>query len=176
MNIAVWSLSPVYLLLAGIPSALTGCFASTFMIANAYIVDITTEQTRSSRTAMVQAAFGFGVPGGFLFSDFLFHKIGYLGSFSVTASLFFLSILYVLIRVKETRGPWAKIHPRSSLTAPIENYSETDRSSIFSLSNIKDSLYVTFRRREHNIRPIILMLIVNMCLIVLVYGKYIYTI
>lgn len=74
--------------------ALTGGYFTNFVGIFSYIGDITTQEERTFRLGLVNLCMMLGYPLGSALSGVLLSTIGYYGIYSLSASLYFLSIVY----------------------------------------------------------------------------------
>lgn len=73
-----------------------------------YLVDITTEQSRTYRMAFLAGLTTLAVPLANLLSVFIYNNGGYIAVWGTVLGIFVINILYVIFFVPETRGKRAK--------------------------------------------------------------------
>ena len=102
--------------------------------------------------------------------------VGYYGIFGTCLVLNVINMTYVMVFLKETRGPRA--HPRysrfqcdSDIGADLGGESERPKS-LLSLDHLKSIFETTFKRRPNNMRTVLLILIAAMILNESVFSKY----
>ena len=72
VNIYFWWIKPEFIILAAIPSALTGGFAVLIMACFAYVSDLSNRNSRTTRIAFVDMMLGAGAPLGMTIFYILF--------------------------------------------------------------------------------------------------------
>lgn len=72
------------------------------MSVYSYMADITSPETRTKRMGLLDVVWYLGGPLGRIMGGWLYHWSGYVAVFSVSAILWFLCFLYVLILVHES--------------------------------------------------------------------------
>ncbi|XP_064095307.1 probable peptidoglycan muropeptide transporter SLC46 [Macrobrachium nipponense] len=165
---AYWmDLPAIFILFSTIPQVFTGGGMTMIMAAFAYITDITKPRSRTTRIALMDFSFVLGFPLGIWLSDIIYYELGYFGIYGISASLFFLTIMYSLIRIEDTRGPFSKLN--------LENVEFTQRPNnmlgdLFDTQNMKDSIAVCSKLRPNNGRGKILALMVSMFLTLFTFG------
>lgn len=95
-------IAPWYLLLAFIPTALSGGLCILILASLCYITDITDESERSWHLAWLDTLISFGVLIGLFSGPALFDTYGYTAVFSTATVLCIAAILYLLLCVPET--------------------------------------------------------------------------
>uniref|UniRef100_T1J6Y9 Major facilitator superfamily (MFS) profile domain-containing protein n=1 Tax=Strigamia maritima TaxID=126957 RepID=T1J6Y9_STRMM len=148
-----------YILVASVPYALGGNTLSVLMAAYAYIADITSISQRTIRFGFVQAAYLCGLPAGVSSGGFIFDKFGYVTVYVVNLILYVITLLYILIFVKESiNGP----------TGQTSKY-----ASLFKLSNVKENMAAVCKKRENNGRFHLALLIATAAISFLpLYAEY----
>ncbi|GJQ82695.1 hypothetical protein Trydic_g19707 [Trypoxylus dichotomus] len=135
------SLSPWYLLIGNIPAAFFGGLAPLMMAVLCYITDVTTEANRGLRMGIVDAMMALGMLLGTISSSFVFAAGGYVLVYGLELLCSILSCLFVKFVIKES----------------IEDSTDEDDTTIFTLRNIKDMFKATFRVRENYGRAILML-------------------
>lgn len=74
--------------------ALTGGYFTNFVGVFSYIGDVTTNEERTFRVGIVNLCMMLGYPFGSALSGVLLSAIGYYGIYSLSASLYLLSVIY----------------------------------------------------------------------------------
>uniref|UniRef100_T1JMB4 Major facilitator superfamily (MFS) profile domain-containing protein n=1 Tax=Strigamia maritima TaxID=126957 RepID=T1JMB4_STRMM len=146
-----------YILVAAIPYALGGNFLTIMTGGMSYMADITDTSQRTVRFGFVQSAFLCGNSIGLLSGGMIFDKFGYITVYVVNLIIYILALMYILIGVKET------IHLPAGQTS---NY-----GSLFKLDNFKENMSSVFKKRQHNGRfHLFLLLIVAAVSFLPLYG------
>ncbi|XP_045598775.1 lysosomal proton-coupled steroid conjugate and bile acid symporter SLC46A3 isoform X2 [Procambarus clarkii] len=174
---AYWmELPSMYILLAAIPRAITGGFITLLMASYSYMADITKIRARTMRIAFLDLAFGLGAPIGVLLSDYLFYRLGYLGIYGVSEIFFFIAILYTIVHIEDTRGPFSKQHLQSPELVHKPSIMCRD---LFDTNHVKDTFAAVMKSRPNKGRARIIMLMAAMCSMLFIYGAinmaYLYT-
>ncbi|XP_018563046.1 uncharacterized protein LOC108904838 isoform X2 [Anoplophora glabripennis] len=86
-----------------IPS-LFGGQTMLIMASTSYIADVSSIEMRTLRLGIVQVVLSVCSPSVSLFSGLLFTKIGYIGILTISATLHFISFIYGLCWIKESRN------------------------------------------------------------------------
>lgn len=83
--------------------AITGGYFTNFVGVFSYIGDITTTEERTFRVGIVNLCMMLGYPLGSALSGVLLSAIGYYGVYSLSASLYFLSLIYGYYTLKDVK-------------------------------------------------------------------------
>lgn len=81
--------------------AITGGYFTNFVGVFSYIGDVTTTEERTFRLGIVNLCMMLGYPLGSALSGVLLSAIGYYGIYSLSASLYFLSLIYGYYTLKD---------------------------------------------------------------------------
>lgn len=101
--LAIDSTWPVEVLYAATLAVdITGTWAVFNMAVYSYITDVTPRKTRVKRMSLLDAVWYSGGPIGTWMGGWLYQKYDYIAVFTVSAVLWFICILYVIIFVKES--------------------------------------------------------------------------
>uniref|UniRef100_T1J6Z1 Major facilitator superfamily (MFS) profile domain-containing protein n=1 Tax=Strigamia maritima TaxID=126957 RepID=T1J6Z1_STRMM len=147
-----------YILLASVPYAIGGNILCMLTGAFSSIADITDTSQRVVRFAIVQTAFICGMPIGSSCGSLVLAKFGYVTVYSINLVMYIITLLYILIFVKET------IH---APTAQTLRY-----AFVFRLSNVTENLASVYKKREHNGRfHIFLLLVIAAISFIPIYGS-----
>ncbi|XP_076058807.1 putative peptidoglycan muropeptide transporter SLC46 [Oratosquilla oratoria] len=176
-NSYVWYLSPEYIILAGIPRALSGSFATLLMASYSYIADLTKLQSRTMRIAFMDAMMFVGAPVGLFISKPIFEKLGYIGIYGIAGGLHFICIIYIIVRIEDTRGPLSRYRLESR---ELSEKSGNMCTNLFDVKNVKETFVTTVKWRENRGRSKILLLMFALCLLVICFSSggldYLYTV
>ena len=143
----------------------------------AYISDITTTENRTMRIGIIDVVAFVGIISGTLLSGFIFKfsGYGYLGVFWTALVIQVFALTYIILFVKESRGP------NTIICSPISEHSSiADRStcsryiSILDISQIADVFKVTFKKRDFHLRSIILVLLAILTCNNIASNRYMY--
>ncbi|CAH1110893.1 unnamed protein product [Psylliodes chrysocephalus] len=97
------NISPWYFLFASIPSMLTGGGCSTVLVITlSYMSDVTTEDTRGVRMAIMEGIIGLGVLFGSTSSSYLFYATNYPSVYAIAGGISTVGILYTIFFVPES--------------------------------------------------------------------------
>lgn len=97
-----WNIAPWYLLLAYIPTALSGGLCVLILASLCYITDITNDSERSGHLAWLDALISIGLLIGLFSGPVVFETYGYIAVFSIATILCIAATLYILLCVPET--------------------------------------------------------------------------
>ncbi|XP_042212999.1 solute carrier family 46 member 3-like [Homarus americanus] len=162
---AYWiELPAMYILFASIPISLTGGTITYFMACYAYMSDMTRERTRTMRMAFLNLGFSLGSPLGFFLGGILFDRAGYLGNFGASALFFLIAIIYAIIRIEDTRGPFSKYNELVPLPRNM-------CSGLFDMKNVKDTVLVVKKLRPNKGRGKIILMMGTLCIFQIVFGS-----
>lgn len=167
---AYWTELPsIYMLLGGVPRAVTGGFITLLMATYSYMADVTKIGVRTMRIAFMDLGMGLGAPLGLLLSDFLFYRLGYLGIYGISGLFFLIAIIYTIVRIEDTRGPFSKHHLEIS---ELANRPDSMLKDLFDTENVKNTCAIVLKSRPHKGRTKIILLMGAMCSLVFVFGKF----
>ncbi|XP_068219406.1 probable peptidoglycan muropeptide transporter SLC46 [Palaemon carinicauda] len=165
---AYWmDLPAMFVLFSAIPQVFTGGTMTMIMAAFSYIADITKPRSRTTRIALMDFCFVLGFPIGIWLSDFIYYRLNYFGIYGISASLFFLTIIYSLIRIEDTRGPFSK-HRLDD--AEFTQKPNTMFRDLFDTQNMKDAIAVCSKLRPNKGRGKILALMTSMFSTLFTFG------
>ncbi|XP_054711636.1 solute carrier family 46 member 3-like isoform X2 [Uloborus diversus] len=141
-----------------IPAFFTGAFGgvvSLLAVVYSYASDLTAYENRTMKYAFIEMASGFAIPFGAMAGGWIYEFFGYAPVFFFSAAGLLFSFFWVLFLLPETRGigntdPWS---------VKIKN--------LFSCKSFKESFIATAKKRPHNGRLQIVLLILSMCFLVI---------
>ncbi|XP_045130613.1 proton-coupled folate transporter-like isoform X2 [Portunus trituberculatus] len=183
-----------YLLVAALMDSLGGGTVSFLTAANAYISDVTSEESRTTRVGLANSIWFLGGPIGTLLGTYIYMYGGYQILFGTSVMLHCISLTYLFF-LPESHGPFAKNKMskaciekseeeqpvRLSFKKPSEIEDDPTRISIwkmfldfFNYERIVDSFRCTFKPRGGFVRIFILLLILCNLLRRLGRGAYMY--
>ncbi|CAG9834865.1 unnamed protein product [Diabrotica balteata] len=150
---AIPYINPWYFMLSSIPSMLTGGFAAFLVTILSYISDISTDETRGMRMAMMEGMLGAGMLFGSLCSSYLYYATNYPSMYGIAAGIIGLNIIYIYFFLSES----------------LENIEhEKSWKDIFKPSDLKGMAHVMTKPRENFNRAIILLMTVIMVLYIFI--------
>ena len=121
--------------------SLSGTWVVFNMSVYSYVADITSPETRTKRMGFADAIWYLGSPMGTFLGGYIYKYGGYVGVYSTSAFIWTLSLLYLIIFVKESR-PKTEIPQKCNV-----------------LTNLKGLFSVILKKRKNFGRPIILTLL-----------------
>ncbi|XP_052751740.1 proton-coupled folate transporter-like [Galleria mellonella] len=137
--------------------AITGGWFTNFIGVFSYISDITTVEERTYRVGIVNLCMTLGYPIGSALSGILLTWIGYYGVFSLSAILYFFSLIYGYYYLEEPK------------TAKLEkNVKKKGRGFLrefFDVSLVLDTFKVAFKKGPGNRRLRVALLLIAVCVI-----------
>ncbi|XP_064091945.1 uncharacterized protein LOC135205167 [Macrobrachium nipponense] len=174
-----------FLLVVTLLDNLGGGTASFLTVTNSYIGDVSSEESRTSRVGLANSLWFLGGPAGTLLGTYLYSKGGYLPLFATSFTFSLLALIYTIVLLPESQGPFAKkssiptsqkdaVARRESVAAVYGLDSVVPKNpsapaheitlgimmkDFFSPKHIFDSFKTTLRKREGNDRFLILCLI-----------------
>ena len=156
---------PVEVLLAApIVVDMTGTWVVFNMAVYSYVADITSPESRVKRMGFLDVVWGLGDPLGRLMGGWLYRWSGYVTVFSVSAILWALCFLYVLILVQESVD-------RSSISS---DSGETRYAHCGRFRHIIILISTAFKKRPGNIRFLLCSLLGLKLMVFLVQGHQMY--
>lgn len=167
-----------YILVAALMDSLGGGTVSFLTAANAYISDVTSEESRTTRVGLANSIWFLGGPIGTLLGTYIYMYGGYQILFGTAVVLHCISLTYLFF-LPESHGPFAKHKSkksqdqsdeaqqiRLSFKKPSEIAEDSSKISIwrmfldfFNYERIVDSFRCTFKPRGGFVRIFILLLI-----------------
>lgn len=155
-----WHLPPSFILVAYLPSGVTGAAMGLFMGVYAYVSATSAQKSRTTRLAIVGVILFFVSPIGKYVGTLIYGRGGYVAVFGTMATLDFLSVLYVLMRLEE--------HPDG---ARADTSSKAGVCDALSPAHLKATFLAVWRPRAGRTRGHILVNIFICCLQVFSLGK-----
>ncbi|XP_069985991.1 proton-coupled folate transporter isoform X2 [Penaeus vannamei] len=187
-----------YILVAALMDSLGGGNVSFLTTANAYISDVTSEETRTSRVGFANSIWFLGGPIGTLLGTYIYKYGGYQILFGTSVLMYAVSLVYLFF-LPESHGPFKKTKTERTeaydtdqqpQTAPSKDSPEAESEKpesdgeeitawkmvcdFFSYDRIVDSFRCTFKARGGMVRAFILLLILCNLLRRLGRGAYMY--
>lgn len=158
-----------YLLVSGVYSFFGG-IACLLIGMYSYLADVTSLRSRTTRIGLLDIFLFAGIPSGTFLSAYIFKYFGYYGIFLSVLVIQTLCILYIVVKIKDTRGPSSDYcYPDSEMdnvpTSTFRRY-----LSIVDFHQLFDVFRVSFKKREHNFRRVIIILIFLMLLNVTIFS------
>lgn len=168
-----------YILIAALMDSLGGGNVSFLTAANAYISDVTSEETRTSRVGFANSIWYLGGPIGTLLGTYIYKYGGYQILFGTSVFMYIISLVYLFF-LPESHGPFKKTkNIENNETLEVDQLSKTKDSpkteivevesekisgwkmvcDFFSYDRILDSFRCTFKARGGMVRVFILLLI-----------------
>lgn len=156
--------SPVWLMI--LPQIIGTLFGGygCFVCSLAYIVDVSTDKSRTIRIAILEGCAAVGIPLGIAIGGGVFKAYRYLGVFATSACIEVIAVLYAIFLLKESNTKliastmWQKIR------------------DLFRVNNIVDSFKAFNAPRERRIK--VIMITILFCQMVKTFameGKYIFS-
>jgi len=152
----------LYSFFGGITCLLIGMYS--------YLADITSLRSRTTRIGLLDIFLFAGIPSGSFLSAYIYEHFGYYGVFFTALAIQIICILYITIKIKDTRGPNSDYcYPESELdtmsSSILKRY-----LSIFDPVQFVDVFRVSFKKRENNRRRVIVILIFLMLLNITIFS------
>lgn len=142
-----YSISPWYYVLASITTALSGGTCALITGVFCYIADVTSEQNRAMKMAIVEAAVFTGLLTGTLSSSFILHWTNAATVFATAAGAVLLGLIYIIFYIEESIQPNELGESNSKLR------------ELFRLDLVSELMQTCFKRRPNYDRLIIWMVI-----------------
>ena len=124
---------------------------SLYMMAiYAYLSDVSTEDKRTKRFAMVDAISPLGYAAGAAIGGILQKQFGYVITFGIGAGTCFLGVLYIAIMIKDSRIV------RDARMVPKDlDRSKQGCKALFDISNIKEGFKTLIQKRSDHKRTVL---------------------
>ena len=150
-NTYFYDWSAYYILFTGL-GCIFGGFTAFLIGIYSYVSDISGNRSRTSRIALLDLFVFMGFPVGTYLSGPIFKYSGYYGVFGSAIGLTFGSMMYTMLMIKDTRGPWSDQGSDQSFEV----------CNAFSIFNVIEVFKVCFKSRPNHGRAVILLLIAAM--------------
>ena len=122
-----------------------------FMMATyAYLSDVSAEDKRTKRFAMVDAISPLGYAAGTALGGILQKQFGYVVTFGIGAGACFLGVLYIAIVIKDSR----KVRDARMVTKDVDR-SKQGCKALFDISNIKEGFKTLIQKRSDHKRTVL---------------------
>ncbi|XP_059079164.1 lysosomal proton-coupled steroid conjugate and bile acid symporter SLC46A3-like [Tigriopus californicus] len=147
----------------------TGGSVCFFLGCYAYISDVSTKKQRTKRLAFLDGLFPIGFFTGLSISGVIKKKWGFIPNFALGMGAAILAVIYTMFFLKDSR-----------LNRPEEVKQSVDLSKskdegppklkrffcaeMFDLNNLKAAFHATFHKRDHGLRPYLILLMVTFIL------------
>ncbi|XP_066939777.1 lysosomal proton-coupled steroid conjugate and bile acid symporter SLC46A3-like [Macrobrachium rosenbergii] len=189
-----------FLLLVTFLDTLGGGTVSFLTAANSYVGDVTSEESRTSRVGLANSIWFLGGPAGTLLGTYIYSQGGYLPLFATSLVFSLIAVIYIMVFLPESHGPFAKktgtessqktilnmrdsvavVYGLESNASKAANQSQQEITigtmikDFFNPRRILDSFKSTLRKREGNTRALILLLIFTSLLRRLTRSPYVF--
>jgi len=169
----VWILNVIfrsasaYFLLGTSLSTIFGGFTTLLIGMYSYLADISSIQARTTRIAIIDVFMLGGMPAGVFLSAYVYKYLGFHGNYGIAILIQIAIIIYIIIFVKDTRGP------NSDYEYSASEYQSTGIMrylSIVDLQHVTDVFEVTFKKRNNKLRRVIILLIALMLLNITIFS------
>ena len=170
LNIHYLHWPATYLLASGV-TQIFGGFVVFLIGMYSYMADITSTRARTTRIGVLDIFLYAGVPAGTFFSAYAYKYGGYYGIYGTILGLQIFVFIYIAIFIQDTRGPYSDFsYPNSEME--IETRGSFKRYlSIFNIQQLADVFRVTFRKRNNDIRSVIITLLALMLINVTIFRE-----
>ncbi|XP_073953582.1 probable peptidoglycan muropeptide transporter SLC46 [Choristoneura fumiferana] len=142
---AISTLSAYYFVLCALPFAMLGGSSAILLGANLIVTDVTTEDNRSFRLALLQGSGFAGVLVGTVASSYVYDAVGYVPLFTFSTTIYLLTFFYTIIFVRET----------------VETAERGGLLRIFKCALLKDMGRACFKKRSILVASILTLLIAS---------------
>ncbi|KAJ8687437.1 hypothetical protein QAD02_023231 [Eretmocerus hayati] len=151
--LSCFDLTIYFYLLPSVPLALLGGYPPVLMTFFCYITDITDQNTRSWRLALLDTAVFVGLLGGLLIGPYVLKNYGYFFVFCLSGFLCLLAVIFTILAIQET------IFPQNGRSL----------RSVFDLTFVKESLCSVTRKKDGFDRCLIWCCIIMLSLHVMIF-------
>ena len=143
----------VFILLATIP-AFTGKVSGFYVVAGAYLTEITTVEQRTMRFNLLDSAAMLGCFTATLTSGLIIKRFGYIGVFVANLGLLLLAILYLMFLLKPALHYNSKFDQKNKVEANILEHGEIKGQNSCSLdpnnNESADAEKISFQEESKN--------------------------
>lgn len=148
--------------------ALGGGNAGILTSTLSYVSDISTQKDRTSRLSTANSLWYLGGPMGTLLAALIIKDAGYNLPLGLVFLTYIACVVYVVVLIKESHGPRAKkelqargsLQPQDSLPKKKEVAVRTMVKDFFDWHRVFESFKTAFKRREGNVRAVLLVVLV----------------
>ncbi|CAL4082157.1 unnamed protein product, partial [Meganyctiphanes norvegica] len=162
-NAMQWDMSAEILILAGFPRALAGGPVTLQMAAYSYISDNAAHESRTFLLGNIVLLYMLGKLLGGLLSDVVLDTCGHDGFFFISLFIFVFCIIYITLKIKDTRGLCL-----SGFTSSC-NFTQS-LLDVATIENLKAGVVAIQRQREGHSRARIWLYILTLCIIAFCTG------
>ncbi|XP_042220976.1 proton-coupled folate transporter-like [Homarus americanus] len=161
-----WPVEVLYLvtLLEALGGANVGILSSTI----SYISDISSEKQRTSRIGTINSMWYLGAPIGTLTGALIIKYSGYDMALGLVLLAYVASIVYVIVFIEESHGPFAKkaLQAQGSLKdVPTMDKKDvraiTMLTDFFNWRHVVESFKTAFKKREGDARSVLMAVIIG---------------
>ncbi|XP_072376203.1 probable peptidoglycan muropeptide transporter SLC46 [Diabrotica undecimpunctata] len=142
-NASTW-----WFIVSGLPSLISGGFASQFIVISAYLIDVSTEKDRAVRLSAFEMIMGASSFVGNLVSARILYATSYEAIFMIAVGLQIISLLYTIFFIPESVKAEKKLKQIPSFKDIWDNI------------NFKQIVQESFRKRENNINAFLFAFII----------------
>ncbi|XP_026328956.1 proton-coupled folate transporter-like [Hyposmocoma kahamanoa] len=133
--------------------AITGGYFTNFVGVFSYIGDITTTEERTFRVGIVNLCMMLGYPLGSALSGVLLSAIGYYGVYSLSASLYFLSLIYGYYTLKDVKKKPSDPNSKGGCIGFVKEF--------FNTKLVLETFNVAFKKGPGNRRKRVVFLLIG---------------
>ncbi|XP_028026391.1 proton-coupled folate transporter-like [Bombyx mandarina] len=143
--------------------AVTGGWVATYMGVFSYISDASSEETRTFRVGIANLCLTAGSPIGSVLSGIILKHAGYYGVFSLSCLLYFISIIYGFVNIKDKVQSFPEKNEKEEAKSPCGFL-----KSFFDIKHVKDTLNVAFKKGPNHRRTKSILIL---AMIAFIYGS-----
>lgn len=141
----------------------TGGYVCFFLGCYAYISDISTSKTRTRRLAFLDGLFPIGFFTGMSISGYLKDAYGFTATFGLSIVFTIATILYTWWFVRDSRTMRPRevveeLEQRRAMNSTVNSPPKSTLNKIFDVENLKQGFHTMFKKREHGVRPYLILL------------------
>ncbi|XP_068239194.1 lysosomal proton-coupled steroid conjugate and bile acid symporter SLC46A3-like isoform X2 [Palaemon carinicauda] len=160
--------------------ALGGGYMCLLSTTVSYISDICSEKTRTARVSTANSIWYLGGPLGTLIGAVIIRYYGYNIALALCLMAYFSAIIYVILFIKESHGPFAKDSDKKDANKNVATLKKENVSVLkmftdfFNWHRVFESFKTAFRKREGNARAVLIVIILCNALWRMSRGFFIY--
>ncbi|XP_045132812.1 proton-coupled folate transporter-like [Portunus trituberculatus] len=155
--------------------ALGGANVGILSATTSYISDITNEKQRTSRMIVANSLWYLGGPVGTLVAAVMIKHVGYHLPLAMVLLIYAVATVYIVVYVKESHGPFAEknSHAQES-SAPQKVTAAKMLMDLFNWRRVVESFKTALKRRDGNLRAILITIIIANSLRRMARGFFMY--
>ncbi|MPC95498.1 Solute carrier family 46 member 3 [Portunus trituberculatus] len=155
--------------------ALGGANVGILSATTSYISDITNEKQRTSRMIVANSLWYLGGPVGTLVAAVMIKHVGYHLPLAMVLLIYAVATVYIVVYVKESHGPFAEKNSHAQESSAPQKVTATKMlMDLFNWRRVVESFKTALKRRDGNLRAILITIIIANSLRRMARGFFMY--